>query len=269
MAIQESTQTVSSGWKYTAAVRIQESDLDNLEKILKRYCDQVSYEVIYKNHSTKCCNSIGEITSGNNFLDNRVLSLNICCYQGTDEIISLFIGEYLTELWIGGIKYGILCQYKLKEKVGYEFTKEIIRFLKGIRESYSPFTKLSFKNLLLYIMTPLGILELICNYLFKVNLNSISWIKTGRSYLAEILQKSAFAYYGASLGVLLLLFLDLCVINPAFLRNFFPPICFAWGKELEHYEVVKKRREHLWWSVIVTLVLSIIAGVIVEIIINH
>lgn len=161
------------------------------------------------------------------------------------------------------------CQYKLKEKVGYEFTKEIIRFLKGIRESYSPFTKLSFKNLLLYIMTPLGILELICNYLFKVNLNSISWIKTGRSYLAEILQKSAFAYYGASLGVLLLLFLDLYVINPAFLRNFFPPICFAWGKELEHYEVVKKRREHLWWSVIVTLVLSIIAGVIVEIIINH
>lgn len=263
--MQDTPKIVSDYRKYKAAISIRESDLNNLEKFLKKYCNYVCYEVTQKHNLTRHCDSVHEVTRGDNFLDNRVLALQIHCYYGSDEIISIFIGRYFATAWVDGIQSGFFCQYKLPEQVAHNFIQELNHFLKSIREAYSPFTRLSVKNVFFYVVVSYLILKIIFKRSFQ--LNSFAPLQAVQEFLNKIYQKGSFTFSIFLAGIvilfMLLLALDLFIINPFFLRNLFPPISFVWGKELEHYEVVKKRREHFLWGGIITFILSIIAGIVV------
>ena len=240
---------ISGKMKYKKAVILTEDKMHELETLLHKYCDSISYKAETINDSEIVFSSLDELLQYDNFESRSLKSLQISAsgksgyriklYFEADSLFSLFTGYDET----------FRCSYDV-DTVDAETTirSEITTFLRKITAGYWLIAKFRFYGLLMLVCFILGIYSLVYRNTQPTTYSTLLILISG--IIAVII---SFGLIGV-----------IRAIDRCFLQRCFPPVAFAWGEGKAQFEKSQKLRANLFWGFIVAIFASIIASLIIN-----
>lgn len=219
--------------KFYEHILLNNSRLSELNIILMKYSDSISYNVETKDKSKIQFSSLDELLGYDNFNKGRITSLTIYCFNKT--IMSHSIVVHIPSS-VG--KETVTVEYEFAS-VDEEstFSAEIRKLIEKSTE-YSKIYQIS--NWILCIaLLGLGFTQIVFEY------------KANPSY--ELLSKAFFIYEGGATFLYWLL-------SHQILDRLFPRIVFLLGEEVGQYERLKKMREFLFGLIISGLIIGLIVN---------
>lgn len=239
--------------RYSRAVSLDINRLAELEKILKNFCNKITYQTSTFLDEKYDYGSIDDLTASENYRSKRVWNLFISCENNGHEIITLIFSQSYTRVILQkpNIFY---CTYELENNQQEALFKEQLdNFLRKITENYWCFTYFrlcSIFMVLFYIAL-----------LYEIGAVLLGWnrldIPQPLAHIAPVKRTII-----AAVTVILFLLFDRFLITPLILHLFFPPINFLWGEERQHYKKAALRREHILWNIIVALLIGLVGSFI-------
>lgn len=240
---------ISGKMKYKKAVILTEDKMHELETLLHKYCDSISYKAETINDSEIVFSSLDELLQYDNFESRSLKALQISAsgesgyriklYFEADSLFSLFTGYDET----------FHCSYDV-DTVDAETTirSEITTFLRKITAGYWLIAKFRFYKLLFLLCLGTIFYFLVYGVTRPSNTNI------------------PLVFISGVIGVVISFGLITVIkaIDRYFLQRCFPPIAFVWGEGKTQFEKSQKLRTNLLWGFIVAILASIIASLIIN-----
>lgn len=240
---------ISGKMKYKKAVILTEDKMHELETLLHKYCDSISYKAETINDSEIAFSSLDELLQYDNFESRSLKTLQISAIGVSGYHVRLYFEVDCLFLGITGYDETFHCYYEVSTVDGETTLREEINtFLRKITAEYWLLAKFRVSSLLVFFCY-IAIIYLLSH---KISTNSNTDI--GFSLMWEII--------GIVLGIILIFLVRL--VDQHFLQRCFPPIAFVWGEGKTQFEKNQKLRANLFWG----LIMAVIAGIIATFISN-
>lgn len=242
---------ISGKMKYKKAVILTEDKMHELETLLHKYCDSISYKAETINDSEIVFSSLDELLQYDNFESRSLKTLQITASgKSTYYIRLVFEADSLFSSFTG-YDETFRCYYDV-DTVDAETTirSEITTFLRKITAGYWLIAKFRFY----------GLLMIVC---FIGATYFLAYRSTQPSN-TNILLMLTFGIIGVVISFGLIAVIK--AIDHHFLQRCFPPIAFVWGEGKTQFEKSQKLRTNLFWGFMIAILASIIASFIVNII---
>lgn len=225
-------------FEYKKALILTPERVRELETILLKYCNNVSYVATTLVDTDISFESVDELFGYDNFQTRRIKSLTVTGREGFERIVSCTFDANSLKFFVG---YGTtcMCRYTVSTiDMETALRTDILIFLKKVTPAFWLIGKFRFFGLLGFIS-----LYAFPFLLFFGRTDSIEWP------LYKFILPLLFG-----LGVVeILRLVDHCV-----LEKLFPPIVFLWGEEKGYYEKCDRMRKNTFWCVIVAIIVGVV-----------
>lgn len=235
---------ISGKMKYKKAVILTEDKMHELETLLHKYCDRISYKAETINDSEIVFSSLDELLQYDNFESRSLKSLQISASGKSPYKIRLLFEADSLFSSLTGYDETFRCSYDV-DTVDAETTirSEITTFLRKITAGYWLIAKFRFY----------GLLMILC---FIGATYFLAYRSTQPSN-TNILLMLTFGIIGVVISFGLIAVIK--AIDRCFLQRCFPPVAFAWGEGKTQFEKSQKLRTNLFWGLLVAIIAGIIA----------
>ena len=221
---------INGKFEYKKAIKLTKTRLQELESVLLRYTDRMSYSGRTLLGNEISFDDLTEVLDFENFGNQRLVSLDIYGHKGYSRIIHIKICA----------DEGILVNYN--NTVVSLFTNELSNFFEKCKTSYWLLAKMRTLTFLLILV--IFIVLISCAFLLA------------NGHLKSLFSASV-SPFGVFLAILLCsstYFLD------SKLLCFFIPVVFYWGEEISRFDKYEKLRSNLWWGVVIAIFVGIISS---------
>ena len=228
---------------YKKALILTPERIKELEIVLLKYCENVSYEATTVTDTEISFSSIDEMLNYDNFQKRKLKEVTIVGRNGYEKIVNCFFGVRGFPIF-KGYNETCLCRYIVSDVDKETMLRNDIQiFLKKATASYWLLGKFRLFGLLGFVSLYLFLLLL----LFGENIN------------AKLMTIPLF-FVSLLIGFCLVKVIQLI---DCFLEKIFPPIVYLWGEEKENYEKYDKLHHNIFWCVFIAMIVSIVCGIIV------
>lgn len=225
-------------FEYKKALILTSERIRELETILLKYCERVTYEATTVAETEVSFVSVDELLSYDNFQNRKLKSLTVNGRNGIDRTVTCMFAPDNVRFFVG---YGetCICRYTVST-VDTETTlkSEILTFLKKVTASFWLIGKFRL----------FGLLGCISLYIFP-SLLLFGGIRSTEWSFAMLIPSLLLGYGLVAITRLL---------DRYVLERLFPPIVFLWGEEAEYYEKCDGMRKNIFWCIIVAIVVGIV-----------
>lgn len=228
---------------YKKALILTPERIKELETVLLKYCENVSYEATTVIDTEISFSSMNEMLNYDNFQKRKLKEVIIVGRNGYEKIVNCVFAVSGFPLF-KGYNETCLCKYIVSDVDKETMLRNDIQvFLKKATASYWLLGKFRL----------FGLLSFVSFYLFLFLLfggNSNVKLTTIPLFFVSLL-----------IGFCLVKVIQLI---DCFLGKIFPPIVYLWGEEKENYEKYDKLRHNIFWCVFICMIVSIVCGIIVS-----
>lgn len=239
---------IKSTLRYSRAVSLDANRLAELEKILKNFCNKITYQTSTFKNEKYDYESIDDLTASENYRSTRVWKLFVFGENNGHNIVTLIFSQYYTRSVFRKLEI-FYCTYELENSQQEAlFTEQIVSFLHKVTESYWCFTYFRLYSILMVLIY--------IAILYEIGAMLFGW---DRLDIPQPLAQIAPIKRCIIAVVTLILFclVDRLLVTPLILHTLFPPINFLWGEEKRHYDKITLRRGHIFWNIIVALLIGL------------
>lgn len=225
------------------AIILNEERIQEMIKLLEKYCDGIKIEIKTKRKSQILFESVEEFLQYDNYGNNKIDAMYIAGYKDSLKVIGIEFSQSLSPFIFISYEKTVECSYTFHcqedEKL---FIEEFNIFITKCKAPYWIMSKI----------TPLGVVFWICASLSLYGLFNDDFHMPGFkwSYLLIVFMLAVLCWF-------LLYAVDRYIIN-----NVFPPIVFAIGEEIHRFEKYKNLRTNLFWVIIVGIIVGVITTII-------
>lgn len=218
--------------------------MQELRNLLLKHGDSIRYSVITSNNANIIFDSFDELCGFSNFGEDKISSLNLSCQNKNDYHSSIDI-DFISEHFI--YTDSVRCKYCFSS---VDSESVLVNDLEKLLEKTAIFDKQY--SICKYVSCVLFLLIGLYLILFPINgtpiYKAVSW-----PMLVAIL--FIFEFMARGLHFLFV---------KHFLNRLYPKVIFAWGEESKSYKRLENLRSNLFWGVIVALIISLVSGLVLE-----
>ena len=232
---------INGKFEYKKAIKLTKTRLQELESVLLRYTDRMSYSGRTLLGNEISFDDLTEVLDFENFGNQRLVSLDIYGHKGYSRIIHIKICA--DEGILVNYNNTVVCNYEFEKLNDVTlFTNELSNFFEKCKTSYWLLAKMRTLTFLLILV--IFIVLISCAFLLA------------NGHLKSLFSASV-SPFGVFLAILLCsstYFLD------SKLLCYFIPVVFYWGEEISRFDKYEKLRSNLWWGVVIAIFVGIISS---------
>lgn len=238
--------TLNGKINYNKAIVLTPERMQELESVLKKHCEKVTYEATTVSGVEIAFENAEELIGYENFEKKRIKDLTVIGYKKYSRVFRISFEYSLWWFKYRGYDDTCSCSYTLnsldEENI---FFSDIKNFLKKCTARYWIWGKLS----LFGIILPYSSLLTSYNY-FTGKLENVA------------IDASSFLL---SIVIALLFIVGVGAFDRLIIRNVFPPIAYLWGEEKDRQARFVNLRNNFLWTVIIGGLLSLLIAYITHI----